>query len=289
MEIRNIQVKGYGFLQLILDEKTALIDCAMNINCDEVEEGLKEHLGERNLDYVLLTHSHFDHVGTLSHIRKLYPKVQVFASEKTAKVFQSEGARAFIKMMNESLAKVHTGNGLENYDDSGLYVDTAVKEGDKIDLGENSLRVLETKGHTDCSISFYCEREKILFASESCGVWFGRFPINLELCKGADDTLASIRKQRALFAEKLYVSHSGLYNGRPSEYLTMAEYCLIHHKNLVHGAIKEGKTDEEIYALCKKEIFDVMIENGVKMDSYDRWMVNTKAFVAYARKELGKI
>ena len=87
MEIRNIQVKGYGFLQLILDEKTALIDCAMNINCEEVEEGLKEHLGKRKLDYVLLTHSHFDHVGTLSHIRKLYPEVKVFASEKTAKVF----------------------------------------------------------------------------------------------------------------------------------------------------------------------------------------------------------
>lgn len=289
MEIRNIKVKGYGVLQLILGEKTALIDCAMNINCDEVETGLRENLGDRKLDFVLLTHSHFDHVGTLSHIRKLYPDVKVYASEKTAKVFKSDGAKAFIKVMNESLAKVHTGKELEDYDDSGLYVDLTVRDGDEIDLGDIKLKVLETKGHTDCSISFYCEKEKTLFASESCGVWFGKFPINLELCKGADDTLASIRKQRALFAEKLYVSHSGLYDGSPAEYLSMAEYCLIHHKNLVHGAIREGKTDEEIYALCKKEIFDVMLENGIKMDSYDRWLVNTKAFVAYAKKELGQI
>lgn len=286
MRIENIWAKGYGNIQLIIDEKTALVDCAMSINEKEILDGIRSYLGSRPLDYVLLTHSHFDHVGCLSALRREYPGLEVFASEKTSKVFKSEGARSFIKKMTEDLAKVHTGEGLSAYDDSGLYVDYVVGEGDEISLGNAVLTVVESKGHTDCSISFWCREEATLFASESCGVWFGKFPINLEICKGYKDVLASIRKQRKLGVEKLYVSHSGLFTGgSPNEYFSMAEYCMIRYKDLVYTAFEEGRSDEEIWQLCKENIYDVMLENGILMDSYERWLVNTKAFVSFARKD----
>ena len=285
MNISKIYASGFGWLQLITDEKTALIDCAMSINNDEILGALNEQLGNRPLDYVLLTHSHFDHVGALSAIRKAYPEVKVIASAKTAKVFTSEGAKSFMKYMSDMIATAR-GIGESAFDPSGLYVDTVVGENDEINLSETILKVLETKGHTDCSISFWCEKERTLFASESIGVWFGKYPINLEICKGYRDVLASIKKQRALGVKNLYISHYGLFTeGSPNEYFTMAEHCMIYYKNIVYTALAEGKNDEEICAICKEKIFDVMRENGIRMDSYDRWLVNTKAFVAFARKD----
>ncbi len=47
-------------------------------------------------------------------------------------------------------------------------VDIPVKEGDKIDLGDEVvLRVLETPGHLPLLISLYHEKEKILFAGDT--------------------------------------------------------------------------------------------------------------------------
>ena len=284
MRIEKIFCTGHGWVHLIIDKKTALVDCAMSLNKDEVIPGLKALLGERKLDYVLLTHSHFDHIGCLSEIRKAYPDVKVIASAKTAKVFTSEGAKALMQHMTDIMSDAR---GLDRVilDTDGLYVDTVVGDGDEIDLG-TKFKVLETKGHTDCCISFWCEEEKTLFASESIGVWYGKYPINLEICKGYRDVLASIAKQRALGVEKLYIPHSGLFTyASPNEYFSMAEHCMIYYKDIVYTAFADGKTDEEIYLLCKRKIYDVMVENGIPMNSYDRWLVNTKAFVSFARKD----
>lgn len=46
-------------------------------------------------------------------------------------------------------------------------VDKYLKEGDKIKIGKDILKVIETPGHTPGGISLYCKKAKILFAGDT--------------------------------------------------------------------------------------------------------------------------
>lgn len=74
------------------------------------------------LKYVLDTHVHADHITAAGEIRNR-TKVEIGLAEKA------------------SLA----------------CVDLKLKEGDEVKFGEFKIRVIETPGHTDSSLSFYCE------------------------------------------------------------------------------------------------------------------------------------
>ena len=72
--------------------KTALHDCGMACFKDRLIENIRKELGERNLDYILLSHSHYDHMGALPYLLEIWPEAKVCAGLKASKVFQSQGA-----------------------------------------------------------------------------------------------------------------------------------------------------------------------------------------------------
>ena len=69
---------------LILEEKTALIDVGLLYCQEEMVRKTKEQLCGRKLDYIILSHSHYDHVGALTYFRKAFPDAKVIASDVTA-------------------------------------------------------------------------------------------------------------------------------------------------------------------------------------------------------------
>ena len=62
-----------------------LIDCGISFN------RLKEHL--YTVKWILITHSHTDHcnIATLKRIRKLFPKIQIYANVEVAQVLLGQG------------------------------------------------------------------------------------------------------------------------------------------------------------------------------------------------------
>lgn len=142
MNIIDIVDGGYGILNFIHEEKSALIDTGFAFTGPTIEKQVKEILGDKPLDYILLTHSHYDHVGSLSYLRKVFPGVKVLASAKTAKVFTSDNAKAFMRKMEEDASRYFKGFETTEYDTSGFYVDQIIAEGDIIDLGTAKLEVL---------------------------------------------------------------------------------------------------------------------------------------------------
>ena len=62
--------KGRSNTYLVLDDDTSvLIDTGLKNSKKELMKKLDPLLGERNLSYLILTHTHFDHTGNAAMIK----------------------------------------------------------------------------------------------------------------------------------------------------------------------------------------------------------------------------
>lgn len=130
---------------LITDEKTALLDTVKITKVDGFLENLKENLGNRELDYLVVHHMEPDHSGCIKTLMEIYPNVTVVTNKK---------ARA---MMDDYL-NIEIKNYIE------------VKNGDVLDLGRRKLTFVTTPMvHWPESMVSYEATDKILFSQDIFG------------------------------------------------------------------------------------------------------------------------
>ena len=84
---------------------------------------------------ILLTHGHFDHVLSLDELRNAYPDATVYLHAADAELLADGDKNAF---------KTFFGR-----DRVFIPAEKTLRHGDKIQIGEESLTVLNTPGHTD--------------------------------------------------------------------------------------------------------------------------------------------
>ena len=68
---------------LIVDDKVCLIDTVEVDFFTQFIENIREVIGDRKIDYVVVNHMEPDHSGSLSLLRQYYPEVQVIGNKKT--------------------------------------------------------------------------------------------------------------------------------------------------------------------------------------------------------------
>ncbi|NQU25326.1 MAG: MBL fold metallo-hydrolase [Candidatus Nealsonbacteria bacterium] len=127
---------------------------------------------------LILAHAHPDHVMAVPAFREMFPDVTVTASAAAAKTLKIDKAIAFFCKMDGALtdALIETGQMEEKYrpepvEITEIAVDRSVKQGDRIELDGFAFEVLETPGHSDCSLSLYEPDRKILFISDATGYY----------------------------------------------------------------------------------------------------------------------
>ncbi len=133
-------------------DKTALIDAGTGFDPDILVASIRDRLGGRPLDYLLITHRHFDHVGGMKAVVDAFSP-EVIAGETDA-VPLREG---------DSASTLGTDFGGRIYPTEV----TGVADGHEIDLGGHVLRVIETPGHTSGSVCFYDISTKSLFSGDT--------------------------------------------------------------------------------------------------------------------------
>lgn len=124
---------------------------------------------ERDLEYILPSHTHYDHVGALPHVRRRWPDAVVYAAEHGKRVLERPGALKVIGYLGATAAKEYTNGKMELVLTEGLAVHTSLKDGDELSLGDKRILVLGTKGRTDCSMTYIIQLGSIMTASESTG------------------------------------------------------------------------------------------------------------------------
>jgi len=248
-------VPGSDAFLLTTPTHAALLDTGFAFTAKAMLSSVASHLGDQSLQYILLTHSHYDHASGSVAAKKRWPEAQVVASAYAAKILAKESARDVIRTMNEHAAREH---GVDDYEDllAELTVDRTVVEGDVIDMGDLQLRVLELPGHTRCSIGFYDEQAKLLLGCETLGVISGPELVMPCCLVDYDSSRQAIAKVRELAVDSLLVPHHGLLEGEECQrFLAAADFWLVETRRRLQAAHNQGKSEEEMLQLLKQQFY----------------------------------
>lgn len=142
---------------------------------DVLEQMDRFGLDPLRLAHILILHAHFDHVGIVPYFKRTWPSVQVLAS---ARAWELLGTPKVLETINSFSRQVASRMGrLEVLDTHDLdwrqdIRGKSVAEGDVIDLGDLEVQILETPGHSSCSITAWAAKIGALFASDGGGIPF---------------------------------------------------------------------------------------------------------------------
>lgn len=275
---------GPGGMSLLVKgaEKNLLHDCGMACFNKELITNIEQEIGEGVLDYIALSHSHYDHMGALPYLLERWPDVQVCASEKTAEVFRRPGAVSMIESMGKSAAEFY-GKNPDDVKASNLRVDIVLENGDVINLGDEKLLCFETRGHTDCSMSFLLQPQGILFASESTGVLETTEKIHTSVLKSFDESLESAYFLKILPWKEIIIPRYGfLSDSVKNNYFDIYIEAAMKEQSLFRNWIDEGLSAEEIFEEHKKIYWN---DERAKDQPFRAYKVNTEITIRMMIKE----
>ena len=269
---------------LLDDGKTAVLyDTGFAFTGSTIAENIKEVLGPRPLDYILLTHSHYDHVLASPYITKIYPKAKVIAGEYVAQIFQRPTAKAVMRELDRKAAIHH---GAAEYEDliELLKVDITVRDGDSFRCGDFLFTAIALPGHTKCSFGFYLREHKLLLGSETLGVYFGKGTYLPFFLVGYQLTLDAFQKVKQLELEKILLPHYGVVDQEEAQvYFAGSEAVVRDSAQRILTMLREGKTDAEIIAYFEARDYRENVQPTYPIDAFH---LNTSILIQQVRKEL---
>lgn len=286
MNLKIIDVRAHpGDSAFLLDDgvTSVLYDTGFAFTGYAVADNIRKALGERQLDYIFLTHSHYDHALGSAYICSHFPDVKVVAGEYAVKIFAKPTARAVMRDLDRKFA---IRCGAADYEDliDEIRVDIPVKDGDVIRAGNMTFTVVELPGHTKCSVGYYLASEKLLLSSETLGVYDGGEMVVPSYLVGYQMTLDSIAKAEKLDIENILLPHYGLLDREKTAfYLSKCRKNAADTAEKILDILKNGGSHEDAVQFFRDEFYR---EGVPAIYPEDAMMLNTNIMVSLIEKEL---
>ncbi|MGC8756703.1 MAG: MBL fold metallo-hydrolase [bacterium] len=163
----NVMMPGY---LIVGPELCIVIDAGMTIMGPIYKEEILSCLEKHNTQiYLLLTHSHYDHIGSVSYLKKHLPAFKVGGYFTIDELLKHNNAVELITSLNRD------GEDMMNINDPDISfkpfnLDLLLKGGEVFNTGNDELEVIYTPGHTKDSMCYYLRKQKIMFTGESAGI-----------------------------------------------------------------------------------------------------------------------
>ncbi len=215
---------------------------------------------------IIVTHAHPDHVMAVPMFRKMFAAATVSASKAAAGTMSAERAVSFFAKVDQGLTGSLLAAGAiseEHRPDPlavmQIAVDRLLAGGDTVAVGSMSFDVLETPGHSDCSLSFHEPGAGILVISDATGYYLGDhnwwWP---NYFTGYAAYLDSMQRLSALPAEVLCLSHNAAVTGADDvkAYFDGAIAATEAYHQRIVAETREGKAAREIAEQLGSEVYE---------------------------------
>ncbi|MBU1150418.1 MAG: MBL fold metallo-hydrolase [Pseudomonadota bacterium] len=213
-------------------------------------------IDEKKIGKLLILHAHFDHVGLVPLFKRRNPEIDVYASARAWEILNMpkgiETINAFSRLVADrmGLTGCLTGQDLEWRND---ITGRVVSEGAEIDLGGISVQILETPGHSSCSISAYVHEINALFPSDGGGIPYAEMIIpsgNSNFTQHQE----SLEKLKPLKVDILCADHYGYVTGREAEgYICRSIAAARENRTQIEALYRRtGSIDETVTELVEE-------------------------------------
>lgn len=239
---------------LIKEKDGILIEPGPSIAVPYIQEGMKI-LGMHDLAYIIPTHMHVDHAGSIGTLARLFPRAKVLVHPQGAK-------HALDPSRLIESTRMVWGDDFED----NLGPITSVPKA-QIRVPENNelvrvdgreLQILYAPGHAPHQMVIFDRNVKGIFCGDALGLLAQSekpFPLPNTAPPGFDEELylQTMQKLRDLQPRVLFYSHGGVVE-EPDGLISLAAENTLIFGNMVLHALKEGKALEDIIERMKDYI-----------------------------------
>ncbi|EFK10082.1 metallo-beta-lactamase domain protein [delta proteobacterium NaphS2] len=207
----------------------------------------------QEIEYILLTHTHADHIGALPHLKRRWPHLKIVASGPGANILNTQEFHNEFLLVDLGLAQLMRAKSEiddipPTAEDYRFEVDLQVKGGDALDLGDHvTWEIIDTPGHSPCHISAYEPGEKTLMVGDATGFYVPEkdifWPNYFFSLKGY---VESIQKLSTFPAERAILSHNAVIEGDVHTYLEKAITATRHYHETILKQLNRGNSAESI-------------------------------------------
>lgn len=184
----------------------------------DVLKQLRENgIDGRKVRRLLILHAHFDHSALVPFFKRRWPWATVAASAVAKARLTDPRTIETIRGANQALLRAR---GLEPearaqgfWDFPGLEVETAVREGDFLQVGEVRIEIIDAPGHSSCSIAAWLPEERALFGSDAGGIPYGDL-VFTAASSDFDKYQETLAKLASRYEPEVYLAgHYGVFTG----------------------------------------------------------------------------
>jgi len=273
---------------LIGEEKTALFDCGMAHCADCTIQNVKNALKGLPLDYLFISHTHYDHIGALPFFRNEWPSLRLVTSRTGADILLKDTPRRVIRELsivaaNEYNAKFAAAYNDAAYRDDAFHADVIVKDGDIIPLGGLSVETFETPGHTRDSLSFFIPELELLIVSETAGFMTPDGTMYPTYLTSFTDTINSIEKCRRIPYKFLSFPHKGIVDTQyVNGFFDKAGEAAVCCRDFILNMNEKKLTQEEMFAKYFEKYGSEALFSYQPRKAFD---INARATIACTLRE----
>ena len=245
--------KGYPIFLVTGSKACAFVEGSLSCMADEAVRQMESIKPDAPLKYLVVAHSHSDHVCGFMKLLETRPDLILTGSKGTAHVLAKENViRHFIDedrmfgafLMEAGLWEI----GPQSLEAKPMSFDLMLDDMETLDLGGVSLQAIDSPGHAPGAQSYMTEPDKTLFISDAAGIADDKarsYPLFFHSFR---DYIETLNRLKHFKPERLVLAHDLVVEGKEEslDFLDRAVKAAYEMKKDMAEQSKNGVPDEVI-------------------------------------------